>query len=427
MAGYGSNELMGFHLESDAEADNELSAVLDALFESDLEWSDDDEHPDLMETSDEDDMPPKSAQTLPEGMDRLHFKGYKYAPPLRRVRGKQPPVEPELELPKQVVRRASDTKAESLGLHGIFFRRMVALCVPGWFFMIIHHLRRMPTLHLEEWAESIEFYAGRRTVQRAFESEHHAALAFDKSYHYSHDFCTDLGFLHAIMLSLLLRARGLSFWATVCSTWVFMSRSSVHRSEDRPLGCTRFECVREANLMVSRMVLLIRFLAGKFCQFGLEQPATSLMDKTPRIKALSRVPKHLLNGPFTKCQTYMAAFGTPIHKPTSLWASGPWINDLIRALPAHFQQRVHVTSKKVKNGKVAVTGNKVELKESQGYTDQFGRAVMKAFVKSKQSASEMDPASFDVDSDEELTTDPWDDCMPAGVMKLLKAQLRSPW
>ena len=152
------------------------------------------------------------------------------------------------------------------------------------------------------------------------------------------------------------------------------------------------------------------------------------MDKTPRMKALSRCPKHLLNGPWTKCQTYMAAYGTPIHKPTSLWSSGTWILDLIRSLPQNFQQRVKVTSKKVKNGKVAVTGNKVELKESQGYTDQFGRAVMKAFVKAKQSASEMDAASFDVDSEDELTNDPWDDCMPAGVMKLLKARtLREPW
>ena len=415
---------MAFDHESDSDcaADSDLDAVLD-LLESDLEF-DDEAMAD--ETSDDGDMPPDGMP--PEGMDRLHFKGYKHAPPLHRVAGKQPPASPQLKLPKRVVRRASDIKAETLGLHGIFFRRMVALAVPGWFFKIIYLLRRMPTLHLEESAEAIEFYAGRRTVQRAFAVEGHQALAFDKSYHASHDFCTDLGFLHAIMLCLYLRARGLSFWATVCSTWVFMSRSSVHRSEAQPLGCTRFECVREANLMVSRMVLLIRFLAGKFCQFALEQPATSLMDKTPRMKALSRCPKHLLNGPWTKCQTYMAAYGTPIHKPTSLWSSGTWILDLIRSLPQNFQQRVKVTSKKVKNGKIAVTGNKVELKESQGYTDQFGRAVMKAFVKAKQSASEMDAASFDVDSEDELTNDPWDDCMPAGVMKLLKARtLREPW
>ena len=425
MSEFGSNALMAFDHESDAGCEAAINDVLDDLLDSDLESDGDDDTPDLLETTDDDDMPPNSS--LPEGMDELHFTGCKHGPPLRRVTGKQAPAEAALKLPEKVIRRASDIKAESLGLHGIFFRRMVALGVPGWFFMIIYHLRRMTTLVLEESVEAVEFYVGRRTIQRAYASEHHPALAFDKSDHYSHDFCTDIGFLHAVMVCLLLRARGLPFWATVCSTWVFMSRSSVWRFQEQSLGCTRLQCVRDANLMVSRMVLLIRFLAGKFCQFGLEQPATSLMDKTPRMKAMSRCPQYLLNGQFTKCQTYMAAYGTPIHKPTSLWSSGTWIRDLVRAHPQGFQQRVSVTSKKVKNGKTCATGNEVELKESQGYTDQFGRAVMRAFLDGKQRASEFAAASFDVDSDEELTTDSWDDCMPAGVMKLLNAKLRSPW
>ena len=159
---------------------------------------------------------------------------------------------------KKMSGRSSDIKAETLGLPGIFFRRMVALAVPAWFFTVIWHLRRMASLVTEESVEAVDFYAGRLTMQRAFASEGKGALAFDKSYSESQDFCTGLGFLHSVILSLILRARGLSFWATVCSTWISMSRSSVHRSDEEPLGATRFECVRDANLMVSRMVLLIR-------------------------------------------------------------------------------------------------------------------------------------------------------------------------
>ena len=128
----------------------------------------------------------------------------------------------------------------------------------------------------------------------------------------------------------------------------------------------------------------------------------------------------------------MAAFGTPIHKPTNLWASGEWILDLVRPLPPNFVKTVNVTSKKIKqNGKVAVTGKKQELKESQGYTDIFGRAVMKAFVMAKEPSSNIDLDDCDCDSDIDLNdcdADAWADANPVGVLALLgRRSMRAPW
>ena len=348
------------------------------------------------------------------------------APVKRRVRGKQPPdaeVTPEdtpTQLPPVVVRTPTDVRAESLGLHGIYYRRMLALMVQGWLFTIVWHIRRMD-IPTHESVDAVEFYAGRRTIQRAFVVHGDMqALAFDKSYDdEAQDFCKDIGFLHSIMLALRIRARGLSFWATVCSTWVFMSRSSTGRDVTCPLGSSRFTCVQEANLMVARFALLVRVLAAKFCAFGLEQPATSLMARHPRVVQLSRVRPVLLNGKWTKVQTYMAAFGKPIHKPTLRYGSGEWVRGLVRPLPPNFIKTVQVSKKeKGKNGKTGVTEIAKTLKESQGYTDCFGREVCKHYLKCKKNAHEWDLSSADM-PDAELTSDTWDDAKPLGAFKLL--------
>ena len=160
MAGSGSRDAWATDSEWESELEHEdaaASAWLDALPDYD-----DEDVPDLMDSSSDEDQGP------PEGYDRLHFKGYKHAPPLKRVTGKPSPYpHHELKLAKQVVRRSSDIKAETLGLPGIFFRRMVALAVPAWLFTVIWHLRRMASLATEESVEAVEFYAGRRTIQRA--------------------------------------------------------------------------------------------------------------------------------------------------------------------------------------------------------------------------------------------------------------------
>ena len=58
---------------------------------------------------------------------------------------------------------------------------------------------------------------------------------------------------------------------------VWVSRYSTGRSHDRPHGRFYSTCVAEANLMVSRCILLASCLAARGVHFTIEQPTSSLM------------------------------------------------------------------------------------------------------------------------------------------------------
>ena len=88
--------------------------------------------------------------------------------PLQRVSGKRAPKTYRTRIPKNICRSQYDVKAESIGFHTVVFMRALLLGIPGWLFGLIFVLRRLPDVDTTEPLESIEFYAGRRTIQRAF-------------------------------------------------------------------------------------------------------------------------------------------------------------------------------------------------------------------------------------------------------------------
>ena len=52
----------------------------------------------------------------------------------------------------------------------------------------------------------------------------------------------------ALCMALRLKRGGCAVLATVCSTWVFMSRSVTERSQWKPLGNRAVKCVEDANV-----------------------------------------------------------------------------------------------------------------------------------------------------------------------------------
>eukprot|EP00969_Alexandrium_andersonii_P142862 6315503-Alexandrium_andersonii.AAC.1 len=108
--------------------------------------------------------------------------------------------------------------------------------------------------------------------QGAFNRAGLTSIGFDKSYdEVGQSFNTNTGFLQALAYATRLRSRGLSWWATVCSTWVWVSRGSTGRSSMTPLGAwSTSKPVQEANEQVTRMCLIVLYLASKFCLFCLE-------------------------------------------------------------------------------------------------------------------------------------------------------------
>ena len=90
--------------------------------------------------------------------------------------------------------------------------------------------------------------------------------------------CSDDGWLTALLLVLMSVAGGLNHHATVCSSWVWMSRNSTGRSIPGNIGGFA-DCkgVLEGNCMTARVTLLLALASCKSIQWIVEQPASSLM------------------------------------------------------------------------------------------------------------------------------------------------------
>ena len=182
------------------------------------------------------------------------------------------------------------------------------------------------------------------------------------------------------MLLLMRRIRrtrpgGLSTWATPCSTWVCMNRGTSERSLHNPLGQVAHASVQAANMVVSRMTLLIIWSTLFGVQWLLEQPQSSLMAEQPRLHALLKSVTHF------KIPTCMGAFGSATLKGTTLLGSERWMAQLHRSvsdIDPKTREKMKQESKNVSTTTMDATCQKrftggPALNATQAYTQQYGR------------------------------------------------------
>eukprot|EP00969_Alexandrium_andersonii_P021278 929209-Alexandrium_andersonii.AAC.1 len=116
-------------------------------------------------------------------------------------------------------------------------------------------------------------FSGRQSVTNARLAANKVAVPFDisRDVHYN-DINNSCGFLHALHMLMKVRPGGAHFTAPVCSSWVFMNRSTSKRSATRPGGDTSSPSVSYSNKMVARVCLLLWVAAAKQIVIILEQP-----------------------------------------------------------------------------------------------------------------------------------------------------------
>ena len=167
------------------------------------------------------------------------------------------------------------------------------------------------------------------------------------------------GKLAGFQLLRTLRAGGLSSWATVCSTWVWVSQSQSRRNQWYPLGMDpKTKSVVEANEMVS-MTSLFMLLGMCFRQLWLlEQPHSSIMAYHPRLQQVRGACADTDMWTWTEITTNMGAFGAPTQKKTKLWSCDNFILSLAR-VPTPADTHDPITG--------GVTG--------QAYPPEYGREV----------------------------------------------------
>lgn len=131
-----------------------------------------------------------------------------------------------------------------------------------------------PVFHLV----ALEYFAGVGNVARAFAEAGYASYGFElKKNRVAMDILSPTGFAFAIKLAMQTCRGGFAWFAPVCSTWVWVSRYSTNRSAIYPMGNPGQPCVTDANVMISRVVLLVSIFLARGCWVVIEQPSSSLM------------------------------------------------------------------------------------------------------------------------------------------------------
>lgn len=252
--------------------------------------------------------------------------------------------------------------------------------------------------------DACELFAGDQAISKGLRRFGLSAFAYEiKHDGVTQDFMSRTGYCLALAAVLRLRPGSLLWMGIVCSSWVWISRSSTGRDAACVLG-NASQTVRTANTMVSRAVILIYVAAAKGIVVVLEQPSSSLLYLHPRFQSMLAVV------PMFKSLHWLGLFGAESSKPIVLYCNARFmsaVNNLkLRAwLPVSEGVTRHVTD--------PVTGESrcygsVNLKATQSYPDHFGFAVARVWTLHRQQVAH---AAEQLLLDAAHTTIAWDAVM----------------
>eukprot|EP00969_Alexandrium_andersonii_P251836 11130408-Alexandrium_andersonii.AAC.1 len=135
--------------------------------------------------------------------------------------------------------------------------------------ILAHVLHQPPprTVH------ACEYFAGVKAITRAMNGMSYSCLSFEikDAPDGSQDLCTRAGFERATTHVLSVVPGGFIWVAVVCSTWVFMSKSSTGRDKD-VMGNPNQVCTLYANAMVQRVCMLLELATACGVHWIVERP-----------------------------------------------------------------------------------------------------------------------------------------------------------
>ena len=220
----------------------------------------------------------------------------------------------------------------------------------------------------------LEMFAGVKAICKAFNGMGMNFSSFEIQDSPDQDVCSLRGFVLAAALILQCLPDGVVWFATVCSTWVFMSKSSTGRHL-HVLGNGSAAC-HYANIMVHRVALLCELATTRAVKWVLDQPRSITMQLHPRRELMLKKHEDANIHVHTNVPTYMGAFGGESQKCLKLSGTAEWLPRMkAQASNATLYPKRDIVRKTIsKNGTQQVTGGK-DLKSTQAYTNQFGLQV----------------------------------------------------
>ena len=278
----------------------------------------------------------------------------------------------------------------------------------------MYHVVRQATLCEE--LDFIELFCGEANLSEGLLEQGWVGLSLDVKrdpvmQHLMHA----SGFLALIVWFFKLKTgRALQFYGTVCSSWILLSRSSTKRSLFSPLGDLKSATVVHANVMVSRVSLLMLLGWCKLCDQMQEQPMSSVIFAHPRQKQVAKVTQ------WNCLVMSMGAFGAATEKPTKLWSTCTWLNSLKKPYTASSQPAKTLVSRDAAGG---ITGIPDALKESQTYPKGFGMEVGRLYTQWRATSCTRPPVSFP----DFIKIDAWVDAELYKVAQLCRVGQCYPW
>ena len=299
-----------------------------------------------------------------------------HEPPLKRSRPSSGPADLET------------CRASAIGVSVETFRLLIMMGFPVICFNMLHYINACMG-PLSRTLDDIEYFSGVANIARAFRHNRGTAAEYDYIRSAEHEnLCKPSGWMTAFVLTMKLQERGLASWATVCSSWIFMSKSCTGRSRAEPWGtqpgpglAARDVCQynggnpvatrwQDGNTMAARMICTRMLLQARQCTWLLEQPESSVMEYIPEFSYLRmRVQK---------TKTVMGAFGHHERKGTTLLSCHDWHKALGKGLPPGYVPKKAILDLQGKSRWRHREGRYRYNRENQAYTQEYARAVFEA-------------------------------------------------
>ena len=322
----------------------------------------------------------------------------------RRMRHKGPAIDVPAT-PQVLLKHAA--KARGMSSHQ--FKMLLVCGLPMFFINALMFIESIFPCGEQLESQCTELFSGAGMVYGAWMEHDKPATKFDIERHQTFEnMLSPEGYVSAIKLIMGVSPGGLAHFATVCSTWVYLSRSSTGRSHSRPLGfASTCRVVADANCMCARVSLLLVLCAIRALVFLHEQPESSLVPTTPFFCWARSVIRQHLHQSFNRTFTWMGAYGADTQKPTQILSNAPWLHKLARPLRAERKELLLAASGVAhlphdnRTGKRRISGAS-GLKQSQIYPALYGQEVYRQWSENPVAAT------FDNESDSDAEC-PWDE------------------
>ena len=152
----------------------------------------------------------------------------------------------------------------------------------------------------------VEFFAGVKTIMRGMCAFDYPFKSFEiNDNDNNQDINSRAGFINAVAFVLSCIPFGFIWCAVVCSTWVFMSKSSTGR-HIHPLGYGGSITCHYANVMVQRVCMLLELATSMQVHWVVEQPRSSTLHEHPRWELMAE--RHAIIWSIRCINTFMGAF-----------------------------------------------------------------------------------------------------------------------